>query len=325
MPTNLPPDYFNVEKKHRAAKTVAEKITTLEELISIVPKHKGTEKLRGDLRKRLSKLKQSPQTRKGGSRQESVYQIDREGAGQVVVVGPANVGKSALVAALTNARPEVAEHPFTTWAPTPGMMEVGKAQIQLIDTPPLDKEYIEPELAELIRRADLVLVMLDLQAYPLEQYEATLEMLKALRVVPAEPASGDAQLLPKPMIFVVNKVDDQSLDEEFAVLCELLPQACPFLPVSVSASRHLELLKQTVFETLGVIRVFAKPPGEEADLSAPFVLTQGSTIEDLAAMVHQDFLENLKAARIWGSGVFDGQQVGREHVLQDGDIVELRI
>ncbi len=325
MPTNLPPDYFNIEKKHRAAKTVAEKIATLEELIRVVPKHKGTEKLRGDLRRRLSKLKQSPQTRKGGSRQESVYQIERGGAGRVVVVGPTNVGKSALVAALTNATPEVAEHPFTTWAPTPGMMEVGKAQIQLIDTPPLDRDYIEPELAELIRMADLVLVMLDLQAYPLAQYDSTLEILRSLLVVPSEPAPEEGQLLPKPMIFVVNKVDDQALDEEFAVLCELLPQACPFLPLSVSSGRHFDVLKQTVFEALGVIRVFAKPPGEEADLSAPFVLAAGSTVEDLAGMVHKDFLEKLKVARVWGSGVFDGQQVGRQHVLQDGDIVELRL
>ena len=152
MPTNLPPEYFNAEERYRAAETPDEKIRTLEELISTIPKHKGTDKLRADLRRKLSKFKASAETRKGAGKRESVYNIDREGAGQVAVVGFANTGKSSLVAGLTNASPEVAEFPFTTWIPTPGMLLIDNVQVQLIDTPPLNRDFVEPELMDLLRQ-----------------------------------------------------------------------------------------------------------------------------------------------------------------------------
>ena len=163
MPANLPPDYFDAEKRFRAAKTTKEKIARLEEMLTIMPKHKGTDKLRADLRRRISKLKDVSQSKKGGAKRDSAFYIEKEGAAQVVVTGPTNTGKSALVAALTNATPEVAPYPNTTWKPTPGMMPVKNIQIQLIDTPPIDRDYIEPELIDLIRRADLILLVVDLQ------------------------------------------------------------------------------------------------------------------------------------------------------------------
>jgi ribosome-interacting GTPase 1 len=144
MPTNLPPDYFEAEQRYREASTPTEKVACLEDMLTRIPKHKGTDKLRGDLRKKLSKLKSSTQTRKAASRQESSFHIDKEGAGQIVVIGHANVGKSMLVSTLTNAKPEVADYPFTTWNPTPGMMRYENVQFQLIDTPPTNREFIEP-------------------------------------------------------------------------------------------------------------------------------------------------------------------------------------
>lgn len=328
MPTNLPPEYFEVQERYRAAKSPAEKIACLEELISSVPKHKGTDKLRGDLRRRLSKLKTAAQTRKGVSRQVSVFRIDKEGAGQVVVVGPPNVGKSALVAALTNATPEVADHPYTTWTPTPGMMPVENIQIQLIDTPPLNRDFVEPESLNLIRRSDLILLVVDLQTYPIQQLEDTIAFLQEHRIAP-RPLKGryseQRRLTFKPLLVLVNKNDDESSDGDFEVLCELLEDDWPLLPVSATTGRNLERLKQVLFEQLEIIRVYSRPPGKEADLSAPFVLKKGSTVADFAGKVHQDFLEKLKTARVWGSAVYDGQMVGRDHVLHDGDVVELRI
>jgi len=141
MPANLPPEYFDAEKRYRAAKMPAEKIACIEELLSIIPKHKGTDKLRADLRRRLSKHKTALQVKKGTGKRTSAFCIDREGAGQVIVIGLANVGKSALVGALTNACPEVAAFPHTTWKPTPGMLPVENIQIQLVDTPPLNRDY----------------------------------------------------------------------------------------------------------------------------------------------------------------------------------------
>ena len=328
MPTNLPPEYFEVQERYRAAKSPAEKTACLEELISTVPKHKGTDKLRGDLRRRLSKLKTAAQTRKGVSRQVSAFRIDKEGAGQVVVVGPPNVGKSALVAALTNATPEVADYPYTTWTPTPGMMPVENIQIQLIDTPPLNRDFVEPESLNLIRRSDLILLVVDLQTYPIQQLEDTIAFLQEHSIAPRRLKgrySEQRRLTFKPLLVLVNKNDDESSDGDFEVLCELLEDDWPLLPVSATTGRNLERLKQVLFEQLEIIRVYSRPPGKEADLSAPFVLKKGSTVADFAGKVHRDFLEKLKTARVWGSAVYDGQMVGRDHVLHDGDVVELRI
>ncbi len=314
MPTNLPPEYFEVERRYKAAQSTEDRIACLEELISTVPKHKGTDKLRADLRRRLAKLRDEAQTRKGASRQLSAFHIDKEGAGQAVLVGPANTGKSALVAALTNATPEVAPYPFTTWTPTPGMMPIENIQVQLIDTPPLNQEYVEPELLQLIRRADLILLMVDLQAYPIQQIEETVAFLEECRILPSAI----------PLLVVVNKTDDAQADADFEVLCELLGEAHTLVPVSAETGRHVDRLKQAIYDALGIMRVYSKPPGADPDRSAPFVLPLGSTVEEFAGKVHQDFIKNLKSARLWGSAAFDGQMVARDHILHEGDVIELR-
>lgn len=328
MPTNLPPHYYDVEEEFRKARSPEEKIALLEEMMSIVPKHKGTDHLRADLRRRLSQLKSEAQTQKTKSaRQVSPFHIDREGAGQAVLVGQANVGKSALVDALTNARPEVGAHPFSTWSPTPGMMPIENIQVQLIDTPTLNPDFIKPEMMDLIRRTDLLLIVVDVQGFPIEQLEDTAALLEEHRIVPAfrRPQYPDRYDLSfVPTLVVVNKVDDPSLDADLEVLRELLEEPWPLVPVSAETGYHVDRFKRTIFNRLGVIRIYAKPPGKEPDLTSPFVMHEGGTVEEFAAQVHQDFLKNLRSARVWGTGVYDGQAVGRDHVLHDGDIVELR-
>ena len=328
MPINLPPEALEAEKLYRAAKSVTEKIARLEEFIAIIPKHKGTDRLRADLRKKLSKLKDAAQTKKGVSRRESAFQIDREGAGQVVLVGSANVGKSALVTALTNATPEVSPAPFTTWQPTPGMMEVENVQIQLIDTPPLNSDYVAPELMQLIRRADLILLVVDVQTNPVQQLEETIALLEKHRIVPLrlkERYPQDRLLTFVPLLVLANKTDDESTEEVFELFCELLEEEWPVLPISATTGRNLDRFKEAVFEQLEIVRVYTKAPGKKPDFDAPFVLKKGNTVEDLAGKIHQDFRRDLKAALVWGSAAYDGQMVGRDHVLQDGDVVELRV
>ncbi|MEA3407541.1 MAG: GTPase [Chloroflexota bacterium] len=328
MPTNLPPEYFKIEERFRQAESAEEKIGCVEQMLSVVPKHKGTDKLRGDLRRRLSELKEASRKKKGAARQISIFQIEREGAGQVVVVGMPNVGKSALVSALTHATPEVANYPFTTWTPTPGMMPIEDIQVQLIDTPPLNEEHVEPEMINLIRRADLILLVVDLQTYPIQQLEDAVALLKENRIVPRHHSE---RYLDEPgvsfirFLVLVNKVDDETWDEDFEVLQELLGEEWPLLPVSATTGRYFDRLKWAVFGELGIMRLYSKPPGKDPDLDAPFVIDEGSTVEEFAAKVHKDFLTNLKSARVWGSAEFDGQMVGRDYVLQDGDVVELRI
>ncbi len=328
MPTNLPPEYFAAERRYREAATTEEKIECLEDLLSTIPKHKGTDHLRADLRRRLSKFKESAQTRKK-SGTSSPYNIDKEGAGQVILLGPTNVGKSSLVARLTNAAPEISDAPFTTWTPTPGMMPVENIQIQLIDTPPLNPDYVDPEMMNLVRRADLLLLVVDLQTNPVQQIEECVDLLAEQRVVPKlieQRFTGDPRrLFFQPLLVVVNKYDSDDLAEILEIFCELLEVDWPCVAVSALTGHHLERLKETVLKWLDIIRVYTKPPGKEPNFSAPFVLERGATVSDLARQVHLDFFEKMKSARIWGSQVHDGQLVGREHVLSDGDIVELRL
>ena len=328
MPTNLPPDYFEVEARYRSASTPEEKVACLEEMLTKIPKHKGTDKLRGDLRKKLSKLKSTAQARKAVSRQESAFHIDKEGAGQIAVIGHANVGKSMLVSTLTNAKPEVADYPFTTWKPTPGMMRYENVQFQLIDTPPTNREFIEPELIELIRRADIILIVVDIRADPLSQLHSVVDLLRENRIVPAHIAQEDAANQPlsvKPVLVLANKNDDEAIDENFEIFKTLLEQDWPLLPISAKTGRNLDRLKEILFEQLDIIRVYSKAPGREPDYQSPFILDRGCTVEEFAGKVHQDFYKQLKSARVWGSAEHDGIMVGRDYILQDGDVVELRI
>lgn len=328
MPTNLPPEYFEVDKRFRQAQDPAEKVALLEELIATVPKHKGTDKLRADLRRQLSKLREEAQARKKHGVHQPIFYIEREGAGQAVLIGPTNVGKSALVAALTHAEPEVSQSPYTTRKPVPGMMPVENVQVQLVDTPPMDRDYVEPWLFDLVRRTDLILLVVDLQADPPEQLEGTLALLEEHRIAPShlrERYSAEQRMTFIPLIVLVNKCDNESMDDLFEVCCEMLEGEWPKIPVSALTGRNFERLKRMVFERLEIIRVYAKPPGKEADLEKPFVLKKGSTITDLGGKIHRDFFEKLKTARVWGSTAFEGQMVQRDYVLQDGDIVELRV
>jgi len=326
MPTNLPPEYFEAEQRYRAARSPAEKIASLEELISTIPKHKGTDHLRADLRRRLSKLKSSSQAKKSLSKRDSAFHIGNEGAGQVVVIGPTNVGKSALVAALTNATPEVSDAPYTTWQPTPGMMRIKNIQVQLVDTPPLNRDFVEPELLKLIRRSDVMALVVDLQTDPVAQLEDTIALLRDHHIVPCHLKEGcpePGRLTFIPLLVLANKNDDESSDENFEILCQLLEDEWPLLPISAATRRNFDRLEEILFEQLGVIRVYTKAPGQEPDLNVPYALKKGSTVEDLAGKIHKDFVQNLKLARVWGEAVYDGQTVGRDYVLQDGDVVEL--
>jgi ribosome-interacting GTPase 1 len=327
MATNLPPEYYEADKRYRAAKTPGEKISCIEDLLRIVPKHKGTDKLRAGLRKRLSKLKTTAQAKKGTGKRESAFRIDKEGAGQVVLVGPANVGKSALVSVLTNATPEIANFPHTTWKPTPGMMPMENIQIQLVDTPPLNRNFMEPELLDLIRRSDYILLVVDLHTDPVHQLEDSVAILDEHRIMPdhLKELYSEQRGLFIPFLVLTNKFDDENFDENFEIFCELLENDWPSIPVSATTGRNLEQFKRMLFERLEIIRVYSKAPGKEPEFDEPFILKKGDTVENFAGKVHQDFARKLKTARLWGTAVYDGQFVQRDHVLSDSDIVELQI
>ncbi len=328
MPANLPPEYFAVDKRYRSARSPAEKLEALEELLAVIPKHKGTDKLRADFKRRLSKLKSQQQTKKPTSRRDMGYRVDREGAGQVVLVGPPNVGKSALVAALTNATPEVADFPHTTRIPTPGMMPYEDIQIQLIDTPPMTQEFMEPWLPDIIRRADIILLIVDVTTDPMQHVEETIALLEERRIAPIRLAHLHEESQGwtfRPVLVVGNKSDDASAEENFQIFKTLIEDDWPAVAVSATTGRNFELLKQTLFDRLEIIRVYTKAWGKAPEHNAPFVLKKGSTAEDLAGKIHKEFVDKFKFAKVWGKEVYDGQMIQRDYVLQDGDVVELHL
>jgi uncharacterized protein len=328
MPANLTPIYMDAEKRYREAKTTEEKIAALEEMLAVIPKHKGTDKLQADLKKRLSKHREESHKKKGAAVQKSVFNIDREGAAQVMIVGPPNTGKSSLVARLTNASPEIAPFPHTTHKPTPGMALFENIQFQLVDTPPITGEYVDPSLADLLRRADILVILLDLTDDLLGQYEDTFAQLESFRIYPEGAVVPEGVRKPqffKKMIILANKMDTEKEREDFETFLDLTGIALPALGISVDRDIHLGDFLRKIFELAGVIRVYAKSPGKEPDLEEPFVLPENSTLEELAERIHRDIAKKMKFARIWGKAVHDGQMVQRDHVLQDGDIVEIHI
>lgn len=327
MPANLTPDFMAADKKFKAATTPQDRLVALEEMLSTIPKHKGTEKMQADIKRRIAKLRSETQKRRGASRGKPFFHVDKEGAGQLVLVGAPNSGKSALLRALTNAEPEVADYPFTTRAPLPGMMAYENVQIQLVDLPPVDAERAEGWLYGIIRTADGVLFVVDLADDDLlAETDEVLRLLGAANIqlragagTPRVPTEG-AQI--KPALIVASKLDIRGAGERLAIFREYIGDRLPVLPVSAQAGPGLDALREAGFRLLDVIRVYSKPPGKKADFTAPFVLDRGATVLDAAEAVHKEFVEKLKYARLWNR-TSQGQMVGRDHVLEDGDILEI--
>jgi ribosome-interacting GTPase 1 len=325
VPANLPPTYHEAEAKYRAAKTPEEKIALLEEMLRIIPKHKGTDKLQGDLKSRIAKLKKQPK-KKGATRIFS-YNIPPEGSGQIALIGPPNSGKSSLLDLLTNASPEVADYPFTTREPQPGMMPYEDIAIQLVDLPPLSTEYVEHWVYDITRKADLVWVVVSC-GNPLYGLETTTELLESKNIGLHPAGSGPAEEGPagrthKPGLLVATGLDLEGSDENLEILQQLLDVPWPTMAVSVVDGRGLDELKRRTYEALGIIRIYTKQPGKPPDREQPFTVSRGTTVGELAATIHKDLMEQLKFARVWGEKVFDGQTVQRDHPLEEGDIVEI--
>jgi ribosome-interacting GTPase 1 len=331
MPANLTPQYIEADRKFKEAKTTQEKIKALEEMMATIPKHKGTEKMRAMLKTKMAKLKAAMQARPAATRHGPSFHVEKTGAGQVVVVGPPNSGKSRLIAALTGAEPEVGDYPYTTRSPAPYMMKFENIQVQLVDTPPLAPEGVETELLELVKATDAVLFVLDLADQDTASIlENLLARLKEKRVElqaenPAAPPEPGRYI--KKTLFIGTKGDSPLAADNLAFLKEYFDGKLVFHPVSAESGDGLEGIKKEIFLLLDIIRVYSKTPGKKADFNEPFALSIGSTVSEMARAVHKDFYEKLKYARVWrkDSVALQGQMVNRDFVLGDEDIVELRI
>ena len=333
MSANLTPEYRKAEKEFRAAVTPAEKLAGLERMLTTIPKHKGTDRLQGDIKRRISKMKNSSQGSASG-RHVDIFAVEPGGAGQVVLLGTPNVGKSAIVAATTKAKVQVADYPFTTALPVPGMMRFEDIKIQLVDLPPITAEQMPAGMMGTIRSADIVAVVVSLaDEDALSQVQIPLDTLKTRGVIlvntpevpemlaPENP--DDRPLFPVRGFILATHLDFPLAADNLQALQELYADQLEVKPVSCTSGQNLDQLRKFIFEFLNVVRVYSKIPGKKLDKKDPFVLPHGSTVLDLAAAVHRDVPDQLRYARIWGANTYPGQTVQQHHILSDADILEL--
>jgi ribosome-interacting GTPase 1 len=327
MPANLPPEYFDAEKRYKEALSPAEKVAALEELIATIPKHKGTDKLRADFRRRLSKLRESAAKQKKSGKGD-LYTIEREGASQIALVGFANAGKSSVLASLTNAQPVIADYPMSTVMPLSGMMPFEDIQFQLVDLPPLGNESTDGWVSGIMRNADMLLIVIDLSDDPDVQAELILEQIEQWRIPLLKkneiPDKTNYRKI-KRIVIVANKLDRENARHGLEQIEGRWGNEYHVAAVSTHTQDGIDELRDIIFRNSGIIRVYSKEPGKEPDLNAPFSVPAGSTIIDLGETIHKDFVTNLKYACVWGSSKFPGQKVHKDHILKDKDVVEFHV
>src|SRR5262245_28941839 len=329
MAANLTPQYLEAEEEYKKADTPEEKLACLKRMFSLVPKHKASEKLQADLKTKMAELRDEVEHAKKHPKKVGVsYKFPKQGAGQYILLGAPNVGKSRLLTRLTRATPEVAAYPFTTREPHAGMMDWQDVKVQLIDTPPITAEYMESYVSSLVRAGDAAILMLDLgdDDGPFAA-ETVLERLAQVKtILGTRPADQqDLSIEYVKTLLVGNKIDVDGAQDRLDIVKEMFGSRFPIHAVAAEHGTGMEDLRDAIYKFLNVIRVYTKQPGKPADMTSPFTCPIGSTLVSMAALVHRDFTDQLKSARIWGQGVHDGQTVGREHVLHDKDVVELHV
>jgi len=329
MPTNVPPQYYEAEARLRKAKTREEKLVIMEEMMAIMPKHKGTDKLRMELNQKMKKLKESADKEKKGGVRKAIV-VPREGAGQIVLIGPPNSGKSQIICSLTNATPEVAAYPFTTRMPVPGMMQFEDIRIQLVELPAITDTAMEQFVPDIVRNSDLAVIVVDLGAPDiLDATEAILKQMEKhyiflVREIPeAERRKIGAVYLRT--IVLGNKSDIPEAGDNVPIFEEWLAGRFPLIKISANDAAIKDTIPKYLFGELRIIRTYTKAPGKKLEKQDPLVLPIGSTVIDAAHGLHKEIAEKLKYARVWGEGMHDGQQVARDHVLKDGWALEFHV
>jgi ribosome-interacting GTPase 1 len=323
MPTNVTPEYKRAEDAYRDAQTLDEKIERLQDMISALPKHKGTDHLYADLKRRLAKLKRELEST-GGKKAGRGIDFVRNGAAQVVLIGPPNSGKSSIVRAVTHAHPDVGEYPFTTSKMLPGMAPIEDIQIQLIDTPPVTAEHMPMHLLGLVRSADAVLIVLDLSS------DSILDDLDMIRVSFANRhthfvRTTDTHSRDEIMCRIIaNKSDTADAGERLSLLRDMTGADFEITPLTCNRDSDVGGIPEMIFRWLGIARVYTKIPGRKPDKEHPFTVLRGGTVDDICHHVHKDFAENLKFARLWRKSDTP-RTVSRNETVEDGDILELHL
>jgi ribosome-interacting GTPase 1 len=384
MPTNVTPEYQAAEEEYRQAKGPKERLRALEKMLALIPKHKGTEKMQMQIKRRISKTKEEMEARSKKTGHGPVFNVKKEGAAQVALVGLPNSGKSSVLTQLSNADVQVGTYPFTTRIPTPGMLEHKDVQIQLVEIPALIQDVsmgkgFGLQILSAIRAADAVAIVIDLSRDSVEQMNIILAELEkgGIRLNEDPPDievikkseggieirgrqffQGDEQVIKefllrekvhnaivvfrgdttvdqfqesldestayRPALILATKGDLKNSKEQYARLKEQFG-TYEIVPISAEKGINLEPVKEAIFRRLNIIRVYTKTPGEKVAYP-PITMKPQSTVHEAAGRIHKQFQRKFRYARIWGpSAKYEGQKVGSDHILQDGDIVEVHI
>src|SRR5262245_4763146 len=258
MAANLTPQYLEAEAAYKKAQTAEERLECLRKMWSLLPKHKSSEKLQAELKKKISDTRDEVEHEKKAPKKGGVsYKIPKQGAGQYVVIGAPNIGKSRL---LTRATPEVAPYPFTTHDPTPGMMDWQDVKVQLIDTPPITGDYLEPWLSSMVRTADAAILMVDIgdDDGPFAA-EAVLDRLAQTKTIltgrpPAAPEDPGIQHVKT--LLVANKIDLPGAADRLEIVREMFAERFPIHVIAAEPGTGLDELRTAIYRFLDVIRVY---------------------------------------------------------------------
>jgi small GTP-binding protein len=389
MPANLPPDAKKKWAEVEATHYPPERLERMEEFLSLVPKHKGTLKLRGQVKKQMAALRKEieEKKRKKAGKGGPKFFIEKEGAAQIALLGLTNAGKSSLLSAVTNAKVAISPAQYTTRETVPGIMTYQDVQFQIVEAPALmegsaDGKAWGLQTLALARNADGLILMVDLSQNPIRQLTLILDELEKARVLVSKPRgrveierkymgaglrvilvgklldcdmrdveellrsyritdgvakiSGEVTLdevedaifestVYRPAVIVANKIDLKGAYANLKLLQGYVDKL-PILPVSCEKKIGLEKLGETLFSSLGIMRVYTKEPNQKEFSKKPFILKKGATIYDLARNIHSDFKENFSFAKVWGKRlVFSPQKVGSGFVLNDGDVAEIHL
>lgn len=330
MVANFTPQYFKAQEAYRRATTPEEELAGLQQMLVEIPKHKGTDKLQAELKQKISEAKKAVEKAKTAKKTGPGLKIPRQGAGRVVIIGGPNAGKSQLLKSLTRATPEVAPYPFTTREPQVGMMAWEDVSIQLIDTPPITKEFLDPNVLGLMRGADLVLLVVDLGADEgIDQLQEVLDRLNAGKTRIAKESSLDEEDLGvsyTQTLLLLNKVDAPGAQERMALLDEMIPLDLERFLISAETGQGLDALRERIFRSLDVVRVYTKSPSKkEADYDKPYTIRRGGTLLEVAEMIHRDLAKNFKHARVWSTSLQGVSTMKGDYVVHDKDVVEIHV
>ncbi|MBD3310583.1 TGS domain-containing protein [Candidatus Woesearchaeota archaeon] len=322
MPTNVTAEYAAAEAEYSRASTKEEKVKALEKMYATVPKHKGTEKLRQQIKTKLSRFRADIEKEAAKKAKGHSVAVKKEGAATVMVTGPPSSGKSSLINALCGSKLEVGAYCFTTKKPEVAVMKYKDVKLQMVEIPAITEGYSSSakgrQFMSIARTADLILIVTHIPGL-----DNLLKEFRKANILLNEKGDEEMGKVGIPGLIVQNKTELPDSDKTYQGLCKYYQ----FDIVRVSGiQKRLNRLKQEIWQHLGLVKIYTKEPGKKAKMSEPLTLEKGSTIEDMAEHIHKDFIRKFRFARVWGkSAKFEAQRVGLNHRLADDDVVELHM